>query len=888
MGVSPGDRLGRYELLSLVGRGGMGEVYKARDGRLDRLVAVKVLLAAVHESDRVARFEREARTISALEHPNICAIYDVGETNGIPYIVLQFLEGQTLAERLRRGPLTVGQAVRHGVEIADALDRAHRVGVIHRDLKPSNIMLTKAGAKLLDFGLARLHDDPGPIGLSSMTRLGDRDITSDGAVLGTYQYMAPEQLEGRKADQRTDIFALGAVLFEAVTGNPAFPGPTTASVIGAILKDDPPLLNAQSPVAPPALEQLVRTCLEKNPEERWQSTADLKRQLQWIDAARTTPSGPVPVPARRRRIGRWLGAAALAAAPIAVALTLWRPAVEGTPVRFFVYPPDRSTFAGPIAQVPHTQFALSPDGRELVFVATAAGGPARLWVRALDATEPRPLKGTEDASFPFWSPDGKFVAFFAGNQLKRIARDGTELRRICDVGVDPRGGAWSVQNQIVFTPDIASGLFRVNADGGSPESLLPLERGHTSYRWPSFLPDGRRFLFHVKGATRRSIRLGSLDGGTSSALVLEDAPYAGVYAASGYLLTVRDGTLLAYPFDPGSLPIRDEGIRIADNVGGSTMFAASFSVSAGGVLAHAGPLLIRSHLAWFDRGGTSLGPATDIPADFVSVRLSPDGRRAAMTRVDEQLNTTDIWTLDLVSRIPDRFIPNPATDAWPVWSHDGQRIRFRSDRSGPHVAFERPADKSAAERNVSDVETQFMTDWSTDGKYVAFHGSAKTVFNVGVLDVTSNGAAPHFVVPSPSTGLYGRFSPDRKWFAYCSDESGEMQVYVGPYPSGPGRPLSSIPGCEPYWREDGRELYYLSRDGHVMAVPVGPGAGWTFGSPLPLFKIDVQLSANPYRMNYDVSPNGRRFLVIAPVQHSPSAVTVVLNWASELKRATGR
>ena len=486
----PGTRLGRYEILSLLGRGGMGEVYKARDSRLDRFVAIKVILApAANQADRLARFEREARTISSLDHPNICALYDVGEANGIHFIVIQYLEGQTMAERLERGPIPVAQAIRYGIDVADALDRAHRAGIVHRDLKPANIMLTRTGAKLLDFGLAKLHDDPAPFGISSLTRLDALNVTTEGAVLGTYQYMAPEQVEGRATDPRTDIFAFGAVMYEAVTGTRAFPGPSPASVIGSILKDEPPPVSLSVPLAPPVFEQLVHTCLAKDPDERWQTTADVKRQLTWMASSPRVSSdatGPVALPSKRPDVGRWLVTAVLAIALAAVLPSAWRqwtsPRARPQVVKFPVFPPADTTFAAAIGQVPSTQLAVSPDGRFLAFVAAAPGRRSALWVRPIDATEPTLLNGTDDASYPFWSPDSRSIAFFSQNQLKRVDRAGGSPREICEVGADPRGGTWNEDHVIVFARDTASGLSRVTATGGVAEPVLDLRAGDNSYR----------------------------------------------------------------------------------------------------------------------------------------------------------------------------------------------------------------------------------------------------------------------------------------------------------------------------------------------------------------------------------------------------------------------
>ncbi len=867
----------------------MGEVYKAHDGRLDRLVAIKVLLPSANPAERLARFEREARAISALEHPNICAVYDVGETDGTHFIVFQYLEGQTLAERLKRGPLPVSQVIRHGVEIADALDRAHRVGIVHRDLKPSNVMLTKSGAKLLDFGLARLQDEPAPIGMSSLTRLGAHELTAEGTLLGTYHYMAPEQVEGRRADHRADIFAFGAVLYEAATGSRAFSGPTSASVIGAILKDDPPPITTQSPLAPQGLVQLVRTCLEKDPDDRWQSTADLKRQLEWIGSSRGSSDSAAPVrpPSKWAPARRWMGLTAVAGALALVVPAAWRPDPEAPAVEFEVYSPSTSTFAAPIGQVPSTQMAVAPDGSALVFVATAPGERSRLWMRALADSQPVALPGTDGASFPFWSPNSQHVAFFSKNRLMRIGRDGASAREICTVGADPRGGAWNPDNVIIFAPDPSSGLSRVSADAGSPETLLDLAAGHSSYRWPAFLPDGRRFLFHVKEGSRKSIHLGSLDG-VKPEMVLDNAPYAAAFSPSGYLLTVRARTLLAYPFDANSLPITADGIPVrgADNVGGSTSLRASFSVSATGVLAYAGPLLTPSRLEWFDQRGNSQGFATDTRADYVGFRISPGGERVAVTMVDEQNDTTDLWLLDVRTRLLERFTNHRDTDTSPVWSSDGKRVRFRSDRAGGLFPFEKPADKSAQESRVAAVETVFLTDWSSDGQFIAFHSFRKDTgtYNVGVVALET-GAAPQFIDASSSTQLGGRFSPEGKWVAYSSDDSGQMEVYVGRYPSGPGKLVSNGGGSEPHWRADGRELFYLGANRSLMSVAVGPGAEWSAGPSRELFQTGVLFPGDIYRMNYDEDAQGQRFLIARPVEAvRASPITVVLYWAARLKR----
>jgi Tol biopolymer transport system component len=861
----------------------MGEVYKARDTRLDRIVAVKVLADPVDgNGEWRTRFALEARAISQLDHPNICALYDIGEENGTHFLVIQYLEGETLAERLARGPLSVSEVLRMSQDIAAALDKAHRAGIVHRDLKPANIMLTRSGAKLLDFGVAKLRGPSKPLGLSTLTNLTGG--TAEGSILGTVHYMAPEQVEGRDVDARADVFAFGIVIYEALTGRRPFDGATVASVIGSILKDTPEPVTDVQPRVPPELGQVVETCLAKDPDDRWQSTADLRRQLMWLASS----SSATAVANRQERArwsrGSWRAATfALAATLVAVGAALWPRWFTATPepsvVRFSIVPPPHATFATAVAQVPSTQLAVSPDGRYVAFIAAPPGERAGLWIRAVELTTPRVLPGTEDASYPFWSPDSRSIGFFAHNKLKRVELAGGAPQPLCDVDLEARGGAWNADGAIIFARNLRSGLSQVSASGGAATPLLDLREGEHTYRWPSFLPDGEHFLFHIRGAQGRGIYLGRL-GSDEVTRVLDDAPYGAIYS-SGYLLTVRDGTLLAYRFDERQLRITGDPERVADGVGGSTTLRASFSVSPAGVLAYAGALRTPSQLQWVDRRGQRVGSPSEV-ADYVNFRMSPDDSRVAVTRVDATTDTTDIWLWYLDRNIQQKFTTDRGTDTSPVWSPEGTRIAFRSDRAGAAFPFVRPAAADAPERQFLPIETMFLTDWTVDGKLV-FHGSVSgTGYDVGVVE-SANGAKATYVADSASTEIDGRVSPNGQWVAYSSDESDRLEVYLERLPASGSEVVSTAGGSEPHWRRDGRELFYLAADRRIMAVPVG--ADGRPGVAQPLFQTTALFPGSIYRMNYDVNADGTRFLINTPVDGAgQSPITVVLNWAAGLGR----
>jgi serine/threonine protein kinase len=889
--MQPGDRLaGRYDVLQPLGAGGMGEVFKARDTRLDRTVAIKVLPADVADDpDLRARFEREARAIAALDHPHICAIYDIGESETVRFLVMQCLEGDTLAARLSKGPLPLDQVCRYASEIADALDKAHRAGITHRDVKPANIMLTRTGATLLDFGLAKLRGAAAPISMSGMTRLATTALgTAQGTILGTVPYMAPEQVEGKEADARSDIWALGTVIYEMATGARPFCGETPASVIGAILKDEPAPLSALQPLSPPSLDHIVALCLAKDPDERWQSAGDVKRELTWAIAGGR--AAPPLVPGATRRFGRlgWLSAATLGLALVVTAPPALRQWMSTTTppsaIRFEFFPPDNATLAASPATEPSAELAVSPDGTRIAFVAAVAGARPMVWIQSLDALRAKSLPGTEGASGPFWSPDSRFVGFFADKKLKATDLEGGSPREICKAPAsNPRGAAWSRDGIIVFAPSTSGGLMQVNDRGGTPTPAIVLGEGDTSYRFPTFLPDGRHLLFFVRGSARPpAMYVGSVGSATMTRLL--DTAQNAIYS-SGYLLTVRDQTLFAYPFDEQQLTIDPNPLRAAELVGRGSSGLGAFSVSAGGVLAYAHDITPPSQLTWFDRAGHQQGPLTEVGA-YLSFRFSSTEQWLTFAKHDPVTATADVWTMDVAhGGAPMRRTSDPDSDVSPIWSPDGTRIVFRSNRAGPNFPFEISLTSGEAERPLSKHEITFPTDWSPDGTFILYHqSSADTGWDEMLLPLSGD-LAPIPFAQSTSDDAAGRFSPNGHWIAYASDESGRSEIYVKAFPlSGSREIVSRSGGSEPRWGANGTELFYVDPDAFLTVVrvsatsPVTPQA-----PPLRLFQIHAPFRGGVFGGNYEVAKDGR-VLVNALVGRAPQQITVVVNWTVGLKK----
>jgi serine/threonine protein kinase len=866
----------------------MGEVYRARDTRLERTVAVKVLPAHLSASPEVRqRFEREAKTISQLSHPHICALYDVGNQDSVEYLVMEYLEGETLSERLAKGPLPLEQTLRYGAEIADALDKAHRQGIVHRDLKPGNVMLTKSGVKLLDFGLAKaITPETLPSEMtSSPTVVGRVALTQEGTILGTLPYMAPEQLEGGETDGRTDIFALGATLHEMATGRKAFSGSSRASLASAILRDEPAPISSIQPMTPQALDRVVRKCLAKDPEDRWQSAADLGSELEWIAEVGSQAGMTVPGISRDRRRERlaWVASATLLLALLASLFHTSRRTREAPKaIRFFLASPEKAEF---FRHPSSNSLALSPDGSSLAFVA-ATGGRASLWVRPLDALAAVRLNGTEDAIGPFWSPDGRSIGFFARGKLQKIAVAGGPPQALCDIAVG-NAATWGRDGTILFAEMEGGreGIYRVSAEGGAATQVSSYERarGERSQTWPVFLPDGRHFLY-LSGAfdgpkESRSLWVGSLGSRQTHRIMAVDSRVA--YCPPGYLLFSRDGTLLAEPFDAEALRVTGDPIPVGESVWFFRSTGnASFSVSENGsVVYQAGPNPTR--LTWRDRSGRETG-AVGAPALFGRPRLSPDGSSIAVEVADSRNGTRDIWIYDGQRGLARRFTAVPGDAVSVVWSPGGDRIAFGSGaESGVHIYVKSVNSIVSEQLLLQQKGVQLPADWSPDGSRIVYEDMApgrSAKKQLWVLSLTGKPeGAP--LLRTPFSESAARYSPDGQWIAFVSEESGRPEVYVVPA-SGQGgmRRVSASGGSLPRWRRDGKELFYLAVNGDLLAVPTRTAGGFEAGSPSVLF------AADPPPDDYDVAPDGRRFLFQERALERDVPLTVVINWNSELRK----
>jgi serine/threonine protein kinase/Tol biopolymer transport system component len=879
MALTSGTKLGPYEIQSPLGAGGMGEVYRAKDTRLDRTVAVKILPPHLSSNlDARQRFDREARAISSLNHPNICTLHDVGHQNGTDFLVMEYLEGETLGDRLLKGPLSPEQVLKYGIEICEGLEKAHKSGVIHRDLKPGNIMLTKSGAKLMDFGLAKATpEQAAPASSLTMTLPGPsagQPLTAQGTVLGTFQYMSPEQLEGKEADARSDIFALGAVLYEMASGRRAFTGKSQASIVAAILASDPQPISVVQPMSPPALDRVVRTCMAKDPDDRWQTAHDVKLQLQWIAEAGSKAGIPAPVAARRRISHKlaWTVAAVATAAAIVCAIGfVLRTPVPARPLRVSILPPEQHSF-DPLS------IALSPDGARLAFVAAAAGGAPQLWVRSLDSTAAQPLAGTDDAAFPFWSPDSRSLGFFAQGKLRIIDASGGAVQTLADAP-QPRGGAWGADGTILYTPDATSTMLRIPAAGGTSSHAIGEEKTATSVgspRWPAFLPDGRHFIFFQFAPDTQgggTIHLGALDSQQDTLLVNSD--YRAQYA-SGHLAFVHGGNLMTQSFDEKKLKLTGNPVPIAEQVRGETRGAAAFSLSSDGKLIFAGGQATTLDLAWYDRSGKK-GDIID-SGTFQDAHISPDGKKVSAARADAA-GHLEIYIYDLVRSTKSQFSFSQSRDDDPIWSPDGSTIVFDSARSGKIDLYTRPANGARQEELLyHDDSDKYSSSWSSDGKYIAYETIANSHIAVWVMPMFGD-HKPFAFVQEKYNARFPVFSPDTKWMAFTSFEAGHPQVYVVAFPKPAGKFLVGE-GQEPVWSRNGKEILYLDDHSRIASVEVT-----AHGDSVDLGKPQILFSAQAGGFNqFEASADGKRLLMMQPpVQDSPS-LTLVVNWLQELKK----
>ena len=895
MALIPGTKLGPYEIVSPLGAGGMGEVYRAKDTRLDRTVAIKVLPSHLSSDlELKQRMEREARAISALQHTNICTLHDIGAQDGTDFLVMEYLEGQTLADRLTKGALPLDQVLKIGTEIGLALDKAHQQGIVHRDLKPANIMLTKGGAKLMDFGLAKPEITVAPTAIGPSTpsmptmtiaalTSATSPLTQKGSIVGTFQYIAPEVLQGAEADARSDIFSFGCVLYEMVTGRRAFEGKSQLSVFTSILEKEPEPIRAAQPLAPPLLERVVLACLVKDPADRFQSAHDVAMDLRWVADSTTAQS-----PAQFKK--SWVfPIAALTLAVIALAAFAgyrWAKS-SGEPPSFHSEIPAPAKFlfdtTGDAGGMP----VLSPQGDKLAFVAHSEGNKL-LFVRSLSADIAQPLDGTQNAMHPFWSPDGRYVGFFSGNKLMKIPATGGPAVSLADAP-NPRGGSWGKNDVIVFEGDYLSGLMKVSAQGGSPTPATVIDKTrHSTHRWPWFLPDGKHFIFlatnHSGGDTKQNgIYFGSVDSPDIRFITATDS--AAQYA-NGYLLYRSNAALVAQPFDPKNGALLGLATALINNLRDDVgVWRSIFSVSQNGLLVYqlGSASSAKSRLSWIDRAGKTLADFDPDENTIVDARLSPDNKRVAFACA------SGIYTLDLERKIKTRVTFDQVLNQQPTWSPDGKTLMFSAPiaQGGGNIEIRsKAADGSGMERAVIAQQNNYhYPAWSPDGKYLTYlFGDGEKMVSLWIVPTTGD-PKPVAIVQPPSTqsNIYSyRVSPDSRWVAYSSNESGQTEVYLTSFPEGKGKwKVSAGSGAFPAWSANAREVFYesISQDFYACTVTV-KGTEIEVGAPQHLFHSQTPGIGG----GFDVAPDGRRLLVNRVQEEAQAPLQLITNWPAESKK----
>ena len=905
MALASGAKLGPYEIVAPLGAGGMGEVYRARDTRLDRTVAVKILPAHLSSNlEAKQRFEREARAISSLNHPNICTLHDVGHQDGTDFLVMEYLEGETLADRLAKGPLPPEQVLRYGIDICEGLEKAHKSGVVHRDLKPGNIMLTKGGAKLMDFGLAKAipaQNAPASAltsGLTSaltssltMTMSGPsagQPLTAQGMLVGTFQYMAPEQIEGHEADARSDIFALGAVLYEMASGKRAFTGKTQASVVAAILASEPQPISAVQPMSPPALDRVVRICLAKDPDERWQTAHDVRLQLEWIAEAGSQAGVPAPVAARRKSRERIWMLAAVTAGVLAIGLAIvsgWQflhsRNVELLQRSLITPMPDTIMAA--------THVAVSPDGTKLVYQGKKAKGEQSLWIRPLDSLTAQELAGTTGAIYPFWSPDSRFVGFFADGKLKKIDAAGGAVMTLCDAH-NGRGGSWSKTGVILFTPASSGGLFQVSEDGGTATEVWTTDKAGTD-RYPWFLPDGKSFLFYY---TEKSLNdrvskqpndkvsgIYTMRLGDKAPKLLVQGDTAAVYAEGGYILYIREDNLLAAKFDAASMKMTGAPVPVAEKVGSeSGRQKGAFAISRNGVLVYSNDTAgDSSTLDWYDLTGKkleTLGP----PAVYGYPRISPNGDWVAFKLPTAQASGNNIWVRDLKRGTQSRLsFGEDDNNVKAVWSPDGKRIAYSSNKG---IVIKDSTGLGAEDLLAGTAALDYPEDWSPDGSELVFFRTSTPVYHPFVYSFKEQKVRE--LMPAKFITVNVRFSPDGKWIVFQAMDSGRSEIYVMPYPGLDGKYQISVKGgVQPLWRRDGKGIFFVDFDGAMTSVEIKSFQPFTAGNPVTMFTPHIARIQTSFTL-YDVAADDKRFLIEGAVDNAKEVPLVLVNnWEAGLK-----
>ncbi|MDE3137292.1 MAG: protein kinase [Acidobacteriota bacterium] len=884
-----GTKLGPYEIVGAIGAGGMGEVYRARDTRLARDVALKVLPEAfATDPERMARFGREAKVLASLNHPNIASIYGLEESNGLRALVMELAEGLTLADRVSRGPMPLDEALPIAKQICEGLEYAHERGIVHRDLKPANIKITPDGVvKLLDFGLAKALEGDAATSDPSTSPTLSHLATQAGMILGTAAYMAPEQAKGKGVDRRADIWAFGCVLYEMLTGKPTFSGETVGDVLAAVIKEQPEW-SALPGETPRRTRDLLHRCLTKDARQRLRDIGEARividqtsapGQEESVGQAHGQPVGPW------RQIAPWGVCAALLIISAVLALEY----VERTSRPMPVYVSELS----PPANAGYTLVgynggppAVSPDGSRLAFCANDADGRHLLWVRPLGSGTAQPLEGTDGASFPFWSPDGRSLGFFAHDKLNRIDASGGPPLAIADAP-NGRGGSWGHDGTILFAPELAEAIYRISASGGTPQPVTKIDASlkQIQHWWPQFLPDGRHFLFLAHSSTEglSGIYAASLDGGEPQRILSGNDN--AMYAAPGYLLFIRQGVLMMQRFDASRLALVGDASPLEEDAAvDQTVNRGIFGVSETGVLVYqsGGVTGGSSQLLWFDRSGKRIGE-TGSPGEYATVAISPDGNRLALG----VLRPSSVWAFDLSRGTATRVTFSSVNNGQPAWSPDGRFIAFFSDRSGQIHIYQKAADGTGTTAPlVMDAASERYPSWSPDGSHLIFERQeARPGSHFEIWTMPLFGERKAFpVVKAGLEATWPSISPDGRWLAYVSAETGREEVYVVPFLHGTGKWLvSTSGGTRPRWRRDGREMFYLSLDNKIMAADInGQGPSFAVGRVHSLFQAVPALTTG---WLYDVSSDGKKFVVVSRAAGgSDQRLTLVVNWPALLKK----